>query len=187
MQVYSAAQCRFPLDVATVNMVNHPKNSHNARNGDRIGNMKSEFRLLQQVVRFDREATIALYRDTITVPGADKCGCIYCKNFAGQRSKLYPEEFLRLLSELGGDPRKEWEAFDYDFKPENSSNHLNGGWFLFCGELIKGVHKRPDQGQTAFAYWFTTSFPTGALPRDARFCAVEFSIQVPWILLEAPK
>ena len=99
--------------------------------------MQSELRLLQQTVRFDREATTVLYWDTITVPDADECACISCKNFAAQRSKLYPEEFLKLLDDLGADSRKEWEAFDYDFERENSPDHLYGGWFLFCGELIE--------------------------------------------------
>ncbi|MDR3675040.1 MAG: hypothetical protein P4N24_06090 [Acidobacteriota bacterium] len=148
--------------------------------------MKSEICLLQQTVRFDREATIALYRDTITVPGADACTCISCKNFATQRSKLYPGDFLMLLNEPGGDPRKEWEAFDYDFERENLPNHLYGGWFLFCGELIQGSDKRPDHGQTLFAYWFATTFPTATLPKERKVCSVEFCALVPWVLSELP-
>ena len=55
-------------------------------------------------------ATIELYRSTITVPGADSCDCLYCRNFAEQRQTIYPEELKTLLDRLGADPTKEWEA-----------------------------------------------------------------------------
>ena len=57
--------------------------------------MERELHLGQQRIRFDREATAALYRDTITVAGAESCTCISCKNFAAQRANVYPEEFRR--------------------------------------------------------------------------------------------
>lgn len=148
--------------------------------------MERELSAGQQKIRFDREATVALYRDTITVPGADRCSCISCKNFAAQRSKVYPKGFLKFLEELGVDPLKEWEAFDYDFGPENPGGHLYGGWFLFSGELVEGSDKRPKGTPESFAHWFTTSFPTGTLPREAKFCAVEFLAQIPWVLPKVP-
>jgi len=54
----------------------------------------------------DREATIELYRKTITAPGADSCDCLYCRNFAKQRQDIYPDEFKTLLVRLGADPTK---------------------------------------------------------------------------------
>jgi hypothetical protein len=140
----------------------------------------------QQKILFDREATLALYLETITVPGAEKCTCISCKNFAAQRSRVYPKEFLQFLRELGVDPIKEREAFDYDFGPENLHMRLYGGWFLFVGELIEGVDKRPEGRPETFAHWFTTSFPTGTLPTGLKLCAVEFLAQIPWVLSELP-
>ena len=148
--------------------------------------METELCVGQQKVRFDRDATAALYRDTITAPNADECGCISCKNFAAQRSKAYPEEFLQFLMELGVDPLKEWEVFDYEFT-ENSRGHLYGGWFVFSGELVEGLNKPPEDEQEAFTHWFTASFPTGRLPKDRKFCAVEFLVKLPWILPEMPQ
>jgi len=80
---------------------------------DRIGNVKNELYVGQQKILFDREATAALYRHTIMVPGADQCSCIPCKNFAAQRGTGFPEEFRQFLNELGADPLKEWEVFGY--------------------------------------------------------------------------
>jgi hypothetical protein len=147
-----------------------------------MASVEKELQVGQQNIRFDREATVALYRDTITVPGADRCICISCKNFAAQRDKAYPEEFLHLLAELGINPLREWEAFDYDSGLEKKRGHLYGGWFLFSGELIGGAEERPKTEQPTFAHWFTTSFPRGTLPRDAKLCAVEFLARLPWIL-----
>jgi len=96
-----------------------------------------------------------------------------------QRGLVYPEHFLRLLNELGADPAKEWEAFDYDFETAGEC-HLYGGWFLFSGEIVKSADSRPLS--QPFACWFTTSFPNGELPRNISLCAVEFYASVPWSL-----
>ena len=148
--------------------------------------MEVELSVGQQRIVFDRAATVALYRDTVTVAGADRCTCISCKNFAVQRSKAYPTEFLQFLKELGVDPLKEWEAFDYDFT-ENAPKHLYGGWFLFSGQLVEGSDKRPQRTQQTFTHWFTTSFPMGTLLTQVKFCAVEFLTEIPWIVPELPK
>jgi hypothetical protein len=147
--------------------------------------VKNELYLGQQKILFDREATVALYRQAIIVPGSDGCSCIGCKNFAAQRGKVFPAEFLQLLNELGADPLKEWEAFDYNFDPKKPRKHvLYGGWFLFVGALVDGFDKRPEPSEQSFAHWFTTSFPAGTLPTGLKLCAVEFLGEIPWVLSE---
>jgi hypothetical protein len=119
--------------------------------------VQDELQIGQQMVRFDREATVALYRDKFTTPGADQCSCISCENFAAQRTKVYPEDFLDLLDKLGINALTEWEAFDYHSDMPELPIHLYGGWFLFCGELIGGV----DEGRPS--KW-TQICLTGSLP-----------------------
>jgi hypothetical protein len=136
--------------------------------------MERELSLGQQKILFDREAT-------------DWCGCPACKNYASQREKIYPGEFLQFLQELAVNPRKEWEAFDYDFNSGNLKTHLYGGWFLFVGELIAGADKRPEHTMETFSHWFTTSFAVPALPKDMKICAVEFLAQVPWVVAETDR
>jgi hypothetical protein len=143
--------------------------------------MKRELRLNRQTVRFDRSATVALYRRKITAPSADQCACISCKNFAAQRSTVYPEAFLQILRKLGVNPLVEWQAFDYDFGLERQE-HIYGGWFLFCGELIGTLEDRPAAEDQPFSFWFTTKFLADTLPLNAGLCAVEFLAPVPWIL-----
>lgn len=151
--------------------------------------MENELNVGQQRILFDRQATLDLYRQTIIASGADRCRCIGCKNFAARRGKIFPEKFLQFLHELGVDPRKEWEAFDYNFDPNKPRKHvLYGGWFLFAGELIEGFDKRPGPEQKGFAYWFTTAFPNGtlALPKGLKLCTIESLAEIPWVLPKFP-
>jgi hypothetical protein len=147
--------------------------------------MERELQLGQQKLLFDCEATVVLYRDTFTVADGDRCGCTSCKNFASQRGNIYPGAFLQFLKELGINPLREWEVFDYDFDSGNPNKHLYGGWFLFVGELVAGVGIPPKHATETFTYWFTTSFPAATLPTNMKICAVEFLVQVPWIPIES--
>jgi hypothetical protein len=143
--------------------------------------MEKELELRGQRIRFDYDATVALYRDTIHAPGADRCVCTSCKNFAAQRSTVYPTEFHNLSARLGVDSGTEWEAFDYDFSTA-SGEHLYGGWFLFCGELLAGDGSRPDREGTRFAHWFTRRLPACTTAGDTKVCAIEFLVKILWVL-----
>jgi hypothetical protein len=70
-----------------------------------------ELCLGDQVIRYDREATVAAYC-AVRSGGADRCSCVYCRNFAAQRANVYPPDFRALLDQLGIDPNKEGEAYD---------------------------------------------------------------------------
>ena len=142
--------------------------------------MVTELRIGQQLVRVDIDATAALYSNAETRAGSDECSCASCRNFAAQRAKAYPDSFLTLLTKLGVDPAKELEAFDYDFT-DAEGMHSYGGWFLLCGEIAEGAQWRPKTEAGSFAYWFTDSFPSGGLPSEGKFCAVEFCTSLPWI------
>ena len=148
--------------------------------------MLEQLTLNGQKITFDRDATVALYLETIVKPGADQCGCIYCKNFAAQRDTVFPAEFLELLARLGINPAQEWEAFDFDHASLNPKERLYGGWFLFVGELLEGLDLQGARTHDKFVYWFTESFPNGTLPEGVNFGAVEFLTRTPWVLSEAP-
>jgi len=149
-----------------------------------MGYMDASISLGRQIIRFDREATIKLYRETITVPGADSCDCLYCRNFAKQRQAIYPDEFKTLLDRLGADPIKEWETFELGPCNTKPNHRLYGGWFLFCGELVEGADVQSEG--PPFSFRFTTSFPNTNLPDGVKTCAVDFLAEIPWILPEAP-
>jgi hypothetical protein len=48
----------------------------------------AELRVGDQTVRYDRKATAVAYGG-IKQGGAGKCGCIFCRNFAVQRSTIF--------------------------------------------------------------------------------------------------
>ena len=145
--------------------------------------MNAQLRNGQQVVNYDCVQTVRLYANAITAAGADECTCVNCKNFAAQRTKGYPETFLALLNQVGVDPMKELEAFDYDFGVEKAG-HLYGGWFVFCGQLVEGIDWRPERRSGLFTYWFTNSFPSSQLP-NVSLCAIEFCVELPWVIPES--
>src|SRR4029077_10457106 len=130
--------------------------------GSTMRYMDASISLGTQKVRFDREATIELYRRTIAVPGADSCDCLHCRNFAKQRQDVYPAEFKTLLDRLGADPTKEWEVYELGSCTTKPNHRLYGGWFLFCGELVDGTDAQAEG--LPFSFHFTESFPNGTLP-----------------------
>jgi hypothetical protein len=70
----------------------------------------TEMQIGDQAIRYDRDATVAAYQ-TPEQGFAEKCGCIFCKNFAAQRAVVYLISFRTLLEQLGIDPSKEAEVF----------------------------------------------------------------------------
>src|SRR5271165_463223 len=94
-----------------------------------------ELRLGDQLVRYDHEATVAAY-GMLPSGDADRCNCVYCRNFAAQRATVYPQAFRTLLSQLGINPDKEGEVYDAAGTDERRTRPT-GGWFYFVGELIE--------------------------------------------------
>jgi hypothetical protein len=141
-----------------------------------------EFRLGDQLVRYDRGATVAAYT-AVPSGDAERCNCIYCRNFAAQRSTVYPPGFLALLNQLGIDPNKEGEVYDAagDFEV---CIRPTGGWFYFIGELVEKGDKLIQAGD--FKYWFQPSFPRASACFGEHVAAIEFSAQLPWVLDENP-
>jgi hypothetical protein len=70
----------------------------------------TELRIGDQLIRFDREATVAAYSD-VPQGWADQCSCSGCRNFARQRKTAYPTEFRDLLNTVGIDPAKKVNLF----------------------------------------------------------------------------
>jgi hypothetical protein len=134
------------------------------------------------LVRYDREATVAAY-NVVLLGDADRCNCVYCRNFAAQRANVYPPDFRALLDKLGIDPNKEGEVYDAA-GPFELRIRPTGGWFYFVGELIEKGERLIQTGD--FQYWVQPSFPRPPTCFGERVAAIEFAAQVPWVLEESP-
>ena len=136
-----------------------------------------------QVILFDRQQTRNAY-SAMEVGDAERCGCSYCRNFAAQRSTVYPEDFLTLLDQLGIDPGKEGEV--YECGPDGPLR-LYGGWFYFAGEIIKPGERAAD-ASPGFQYFFTDAkrLPKPAVDFGGKVLAVEFRTNLPWVIPEQP-
>lgn len=146
----------------------------------------TNLQLGDQLVAHDTAASVAAYAE-ITNGGAERCGCLYCRNFIPQRSRAYPPEFINLLSRLGIDFTKEGEVFHCGTLDNGSQ--LYGGWFYFVGTLIEAGNRAKTERaafESGFRYWFTKSFPRPPHCFEQDVTAVEFVTQVPWVLAESP-
>lgn len=72
----------------------------------------TEMRMGDQTVRYDRDATAAIY-SSLNGGWAEGCLCVGCRNLMAQRDVVYPSAFRELLGRLGIDPNKEGEAVAY--------------------------------------------------------------------------
>ena len=149
----------------------------------------TEIRIGDQTIRYDRDATAAVY-GTLEHGDAERCGCLLCKNFAVQRNLVYPPSFRSLLEQLGIDPNKEGEVFEYG--PVDDGCHLYGGWFYLMGEMVTAGernYKAPDSHDDAhhFEFFFTRSHPNAKAFRGGPMLAIEFTTHVKWVLPESPQ
>lgn len=141
-----------------------------------------EIHLGNQLAVYDREATIGAY-ELLSSGGAERCNCIYCRNFASQRATVYPPSFRGLLLQIGIDPLKEGEIYDM-VGPFDDRVRPTGGWFYFVGELIEKGEKLVSDGD--FQYRFQPSFPRPPACFGSCVAAIEFMAKVPWVLKDGP-
>jgi hypothetical protein len=136
-----------------------------------------------QVIRFDRDRTREAY-SSMKGGDAERCGCSYCRNFAAQRSIVYPQVFHSLLDQLGIDPEKEGEV--YESGPEGALR-IYGGWLYFAGELVSSG-ERMTETDSGFQYWFADAknLPKPVADFGPRVLGVEFLTRLPWVLPDQP-
>jgi hypothetical protein len=137
-----------------------------------------ELTLNDQIVIYDREATVSAYR-SIEQGDADRCQCGGCKNFRQFRNQAYGPKLLSLLERLGIDPLKEWEVYWCGKEADERIEY--GGWFPFIGEWSpkstgKDVFSFPRQDEL---FYFTDSFPNSIQRFGSKVLAIESEIEVP--------
>lgn len=142
------------------------------------GNME-QLRAGDQVLRYDRERTRKAYA-AIKSSAAEKCGCVFCRNYTAQHASLFPESFRQLLDLLGVDPEKEVDVHQ-EF-PEGPLWQY-GGWFYLTGELLEAGERLTDCG-SGFQYFFRGAGPMSDFG-DA--LVLEFYARLPWVIGEPPE
>jgi hypothetical protein len=134
----------------------------------------------------DREATRRAY-DCIKIGGPEACGCCYCRNFAADRSQIYPAEVRALFDGLGIDFTKESEV--YEMGRLESGLRQYGGWFHCVGRIEaegEEIEKFDLEGGTGpFSFYFHDK--PNLVPacfQGSPLLQLEFNAQVPWVLQE---
>ncbi len=84
-------------------------------------------------IEYDDYLTQKVYKSLTS--GPEDCVCENCKNFLLAREDFYPEDFKKVLNQLGVDSKKEVEITWFNrIKP---GWHLYSGWFHFVGNILK--------------------------------------------------
>jgi hypothetical protein len=141
----------------------------------------TEINLGDQTVRYDREATAAIYA-SLKGGWAEDCLCVGCRNLMVQRDVVYPSAFRELLDRLGIDPNKEGEAVAYG--PLKNGLHHYGGWFFFVGEMVTAGDQISVSDSPYFGYFFTRGGPCPKEFRGGPHLGIEFEAHLKWILNE---
>ena len=111
------------------------------------------------------------------VPDAERCGCLYCLNYAAARSTLHDQEIRELLARVGV-PRLR-ESHLTDLCQVRPGYRLSIVLFHFVGE----IRERPD-GPAGGIEFRPRTYPLP--PSFANLPTVEISVtvEVPWLLSE---
>lgn len=143
----------------------------------------TEMQVGDQTVRYDREATAAIYA-RLENGWAEACGCVGCRNLLAQRDLVYPDSFRELLNQLGIDPNKEAEAVAGG--PLKDGLHHYGGWFFLVGEMVEAGERMSQANDSPyFAYHFSRVGPCPLEFRDGPKICLEFEARIKWILNES--
>src|SRR5262249_16731343 len=136
-----------------------------------------------QTVRYDREATAAIYA-RLRNGWAEDCGCVGCRNLLAQRDEVYPALFRELLQRFGIDPNKEAGAGGEG--PLENGLHHYGGWFFLVGEMVTaGEHMAVISESPYFGYFFTRVGPFPKEFRDGPSLGIAFEAHFKWVLNES--
>jgi hypothetical protein len=88
----------------------------------------------------DRAATVEAY-SRAQCGGADSCGCNGCRNFLVVRDQVFPTAFVRLLSSLGVDPRKDGEIH-HNGRLGPGRHDYGAGFILWVPLIAVGTSQR---------------------------------------------
>jgi hypothetical protein len=138
----------------------------------------------------DKKETEKTY-SKVDMGGPEACGCNYCKNFAHQRSIIYPQEVKELFLKLGVDIRKEAEVVHYVKNGDGTHNY--GGWFHFKGKMLKGKDCKIPLGNggstfdlteltSNFSIGFTHDYALNFFGLKEGLVQIEFSVNLPWVI-----
>lgn len=139
----------------------------------------TELRLGDQLVRYDRDATLTAYV-RLKRGSAEMCGCNVCRNFLAQRDSVYPQHFLKLLDQLGIDLTKEGDL--YEEGPLADNVQPSGGWFYFVGEVVEAGDRLTEMGRDFQCFIRSAGATSVTKLFGDSVCALEFTTRVRWVL-----
>jgi|ERR1700722_928295 len=146
-----------------------------------------ELRLGDQLIRYDRDATVAAYG--VLLSGSTKpCTCKSCHNFAMQSDSVYPPAFRAILHQLGIDPNGASDIHQ-NGPIEDGVIIPSGGWFYLVGEMVEKGERMADIDKNLQCFFRSVGGTlTGSDAwRGKPVLALEFTTRVRWLLPGDPE
>lgn len=127
-------------------------------------------------IALDERATVEA--SSLLVPGTERCGCFFCRQFRHGRATLN-YDFFDQLTTLSLDPERETDVTH--FRELEDGSHLFLGWYHIVGDVVAG----PAEG--IFHRWGDEVEVTLARRRDALpdtypepALQIDFIVRLPW-------
>lgn len=137
----------------------------------------------------DAEATRRVHA-LLASGGAERCGCLYCRNFAAARELMFPLPLQHALQSAGIDWRKESEAVHYG-RLDDSGHHYQV-WINFVGSVENGTgfDLTPESGAGPTVRIKAFNDADHYTPKPPAFDhhtvgRIEIEAALPWVLSEA--
>jgi len=137
----------------------------------------------------DAETTRRIFSQ-LASGGAERCGCMHCRNFVLARELAFPQPLRNALESAGIDWRKESEAVHYYRDPD--AGHIYDVWVNFIGTVENGdrfaMPPDHDAGPTVeiTAYNDADRYAPKPAPfGDRTVGRIEVRVALPWLLAEA--
>ena len=136
-------------------------------------------------IEVDLERTRAAYA-RVERGRAERCGCLYCRNFVEARDNIYPAAFLAILESLGIAFDKEAEVYEYG--PIEAGFAGYGGRFNFFGTAARDPEPSiaRDEPTDDFRSGFSAEYPAFHTELTGAKWSIQFHCRVPWLLDEQP-
>jgi hypothetical protein len=132
------------------------------------------------VLEVDSERTKRTYLE-IQKGNAERCGCVYCRNYLAAFEQCFPDEVLKFFSNAGIDPKKDAEV--YELGEIATGIRLYGGEYYLWGVIIT----KPN-GKQVLSKRFKFEFSQPSILAQDQFQSegslrFEFNAELPWILV----
>ena len=119
------------------------------------------------------------FYDARSSGAAERCACLYCRNFAEAREVVYAESLQEQLGQLGVDWRKEDEAPEFGLLSSGLRVYIP--WFTFVGRVVE---IGPEEDDAELTITEASAPILGEMGDRGRLLQLNLKLEVPWVIAD---